>query len=167
MVSHMHNVFRSFQQLNIFRFRLHCRNPKLAKMCYLVGQIALQRWDDNTKVIYIFIIWLLPKAFAETRWKNAEHREKTEAHSALVLNVQRISRFLIDCKMSQLFLRPKIFQVEHAEYCCGFNFKTISKLQAVITIEKLEMPSCRETCWRKSPNWPIRILRPPTAAQIF
>ena len=35
--------FVLFQQLNIFRFRPHCRNPKLAKMCYLVGQIALQQ----------------------------------------------------------------------------------------------------------------------------
>ena len=128
--------FALFQQLNIFRFRLHCRNPKLAKMCYLVGQIALQRRDGN---IYV------PKAFVETLWKKAEHREKIEADSALVLSVQRISRFLIDCKQSQLFLR-KIFEIEHAEYCCGFNFKTFSKLQAVKTIEKLEMPSCRETC---------------------
>ena len=55
----------------------------------------------------------------------------------------RISRFLIDCKKSQLFLR-KIFEIEHAVYCCGFNLKTFSKLQAVKTIEKFEMPSCRE-----------------------
>ena len=36
-------------------------------------------------------------------------------------SVQRISRFLIDCKKSQLFLQ-KIFEIEHAEYCCGFQF---------------------------------------------
>ena len=64
-------------------------------------------------------------------WKNVEHHKRTEADSALVLNVQRISQFFIDCKKSQLFLR-KIFKVEHAEYCCGFNFKMFSKLQVVI-----------------------------------
>ena len=99
-------------------------------MCYLVGQIALQRGDDNTQIIISLF------GFAETRWtENAEHRGKNEADSALVLNVQRISRFLtesIDCKKSQLFLR-KIFEIEHADYCFGFNFKTFSKLHAVIT----------------------------------
>ena len=134
-----------FHQLNICLFQLHCRNPKPAKICYLVGYNALQRRDDNTKIIYIR---LLPKPLEQRR------------------DVQRISRFLIDCTKSQLFLR-KIFKIEHAEYCCGFNFRTFSKLQTVITIEKLEMPSCRENCWRKSPNWPIRIPRPPTAAQTF
>ena len=49
------------------------------------------------------------------------------------------SWFLIDCKKFQLFLQ-KIFKIEHAEYCCGFNFKMFSKLHAFITIEKLKMP---------------------------
>ena len=101
-------------------------------------------------------------AFAETRWQNAEHRERTKADSALVLNVQRISRFLIDCKKSQFFLW-KIFEIEHAEYCCGFNFKTFSK----ITIEKLEIPSCRDTAVDGKAKTGQSILRPPTAAQIF
>ena len=48
-----------------------------------------------------------------------------------------------DFKKFQVFLR-KIFEIEHAEYCYGFNFKTFSKLQAVITIDA--MPPCREAC---------------------
>ena len=47
-----------FHQLNICTFQLYCRNPKPAKICYLVGYNALQRRHDNTKLIYI---WLLPK----------------------------------------------------------------------------------------------------------
>ena len=160
--------FVLFQQLNTVSsgFGYIAEIPSLLRCATWSVKSVLFSGEMTIQSNIYLITWHLPKAFAETRWKNAEHLEKAEADSALVFNVQQISRFLIDCKKSQLFLW-KSFKIEHAEYCCGFNFKMFLKLHAIIKIEKLEMPSCHETCWQKSPNWPIRILRLPMAAQIF
>ena len=76
---------------------------------------------------------------------NNNNNNNNKLNFIIVSSILAGPRLLIDCKKSQLFLR-KIFEIEHAEYCCGFNFKKFSKLHAVITIEKIEMPSCRENC---------------------
>ena len=103
MVSHMHNVFCSFsaaEYLQVSATLQKFQDVLLGRSNQCISAVRKQ-YKSN---IYL-IIWLLPEAFAETRWKNAEHSEKIEADSALALNVQRISLFLTDCKKSQLFLR--------------------------------------------------------------
>ena len=61
---------------------------------------------------------------------------------------ETMSRFLIVCKKFRLFLR-EIVEIKHVDSCCGFNFKTFSKLQAVITIMKLKMPTCSDLLTEK------------------
>ena len=96
MVSHMHNVFCSFSAAEYLQVSATLQKSQSLLRCATWSVKLLCSGEMTIQKQYIFHYL----AFAETRWKIAKHRERSEADSALVLNVQRISRFLIECKKS-------------------------------------------------------------------